>query len=54
MLGFADGGVLLAFLVTLASTALCVGWGLSHWNDDDDPLPDPVHPPGEPDIDNDV
>jgi hypothetical protein len=54
MFGFGDAGVALAFLVALASTALCVGYGLTHWNQDDEPLPEPVHPPGEPDIDNEV
>ncbi len=51
MFGFADLGVTLAFLVTLASAALCVVYGLLHWNDDDTPMPPPVHPKGEPDID---
>jgi len=47
VLGFADLGVTLAFLVCLGSTALCVVYGLVRWNDDDTPLPPPVHPPGE-------
>jgi hypothetical protein len=47
MLGFGDLGVTLAFLVTLASAALCVGYGLAKWNDGDAPLPSPRHPPGE-------
>lgn len=47
MFGFADWGVTAAFLVTLASAALCVVYGLLHWNDDDTPMPPPVHPPGE-------
>jgi hypothetical protein len=47
MLGFADLGVTLAALVTLASAALCVVYGLLHWNDDDTPLPAPQHPAGE-------
>ena len=47
MLGFADLGVTAAFLVTLASTLLCVVYGLWHWNEDDTPLPPPVHPAGE-------
>jgi hypothetical protein len=47
VLGFADVGVTLAFLVALASTALCVVYGLLRWNVDDTPLPPPVHPPGE-------
>lgn len=47
MLGFGDLGVTLAFLATLGSTVLCVVYGLLHWNDDDTPLPRPVHPPGE-------
>jgi hypothetical protein len=36
MLGFGDLGVTLGFLVMLGSTALCVVYGLSHWNDDDE------------------
>ena len=51
MFGFGDLGVTAAFFVTLASAALCVVYGITHWNDDDAPLPDPVHPKGEPDID---
>ncbi len=47
MLGFGNLGVTLAFVCTLASTALCVVYGFLHWNDDDTPLPGPVHPPGE-------
>ena len=35
MFGFGDLGVTLAFLLTLASTALCVVYGLVHWHDDD-------------------
>jgi hypothetical protein len=45
--GFADVGVTLAFLVALASTALCVVYGLLRWNADDAALPPLVHPPGE-------
>ncbi len=53
MLGFADLGVTVAFLVTLASALLCVVYGLAKWNEDDTPLPPRVHPPGESlDIDN--
>ena len=47
MLGFADLGVAAAFAASLASAALCVVYGLLHWNDDDAPLPAPVHPAGE-------
>jgi hypothetical protein len=54
MSGLGDLGVTLAFLVTLASAALCVIYGLLRWNQDDAPMPQAVHPPGEPDIDNDV
>jgi hypothetical protein len=54
MLGIEDPGVILAFLVTLASAALCVIYGLLRWNHDDAPMPEAVHPPGEPDIDNEV
>jgi hypothetical protein len=35
MFGFGDAGVTLAFLLTLASTALCVVYGILHWHDDD-------------------
>jgi hypothetical protein len=45
--GFGDVGVTAAFVVTLGSAALCVVYGLLHWNDDDTPLPPPRHPPGE-------
>ena len=31
-----DFAVALALVLCLASTALCVGYGLSHWNADDD------------------
>ncbi|ACL63410.1 conserved hypothetical protein [Anaeromyxobacter dehalogenans 2CP-1] len=51
MLGFGDLGVTAAFVLTLASAALCVVYGLLHWNDDDAPLPPPVHPPGEAELD---
>jgi hypothetical protein len=37
MLGFADAGVAAAWLLCLASTALCVGYGLWRWNDEDAP-----------------
>lgn len=47
MLGFGDLGVGAAFVAMLASTVLCVVYGLLHWNDDDTPLPAPRHPPGE-------
>jgi hypothetical protein len=35
MLGFGDLGVLLAVLLALGATALCVAYGLAHWNDGD-------------------
>jgi hypothetical protein len=35
MLGFGDLGVTLAFLATLGSALLCIGYGVLHWNDDD-------------------
>jgi hypothetical protein len=54
MFGFGDFGVTLAFLVTVGSTALCVFWGWKYWNRDDEPMPEPVHPADEPDIDNEV
>lgn len=36
MLGFGDLGVTLAFLATLGSALLCVGYGVLRWNDEDD------------------
>jgi hypothetical protein len=39
MLGFADAGVAAAWLLCLASTALCVGYGLWRWNADEDHTP---------------
>lgn len=33
MLGLADWGVSLAFLLTLGSTALCALYGCLHWNE---------------------
>ncbi len=47
MLGFADAGVTAAFLFSIATAALCVVYGFVHWNDDDAPMPGPVHPRGE-------
>ena len=47
MLGLADAGVAAALIASIASAALCVVYGLLHWNDDDAPLPAPVHPQGE-------
>ena len=47
MLGFADGGVAAAFLLSVGSAALCVLYGILKWNEDEAPLPDPVHPAGE-------
>jgi hypothetical protein len=47
MLGLGDAGVVAAFIATIASTVLCVVYGLAHWNEDDAPLPAPRHPPGE-------
>lgn len=35
MAGLGDLGVTFAVLVTLASTALCVIYGVAHWNDED-------------------
>jgi len=40
MLGV-DLAVWLAMLLSLASAVLCVVYGLSHWNADDDPPPTP-------------
>ena len=39
MLGFGDIWVLGAYLLCIASTALCVIYGLMHWNDEDEQLP---------------
>jgi hypothetical protein len=36
MLGFGDLGVTLAFLATLGSALLCIGYGVLHWNDEGD------------------
>lgn len=36
MLGFGDLGVTLAFIAALGSAALCVVYGLVHWNDDEE------------------
>ena len=47
MLGFGDWGVTAAWLLSVGSAALCVAYGLWRWNEDDTPLPPPVHPPGE-------
>ncbi len=46
MLGFADGWVALAYFLSIASTLLCIVYGLLHWNQDD-VMPDPVHPKDE-------
>jgi heme A synthase len=46
MLGFADIWVALAYLLSILSTLLCIIYGWIHWNDDD-VLPDPVHPKNE-------
>ncbi|NLF93987.1 MAG: hypothetical protein GX564_08890 [Oligosphaeraceae bacterium] len=35
MLNIPDLWVLLAFVLSLGSAALCVFWGLSRWNQDD-------------------
>jgi hypothetical protein len=44
MLGFGDLGVTLAFLVTLGSAVLCVGYGVLHWNDEDEGRRGPRQP----------
>jgi hypothetical protein len=36
-----DLAVALALVLSGASTVLCVGYGLTHWNADDDPDEDP-------------
>ncbi len=46
MLGFGDAWVATAYLLCLASTALCVVWALVHWNREEE-MPAPKHPPGE-------
>lgn len=46
MLGFADVWVALAYWLCLASTLLCIGYGIMRWNDDD-VMPAPAHAPGE-------
>jgi len=35
MFGISDVWVLLAFVLSLASSVLCVGWGLLRWNEED-------------------
>ncbi len=42
MIGLADGWVLLAFVLSLGSSVLCVGWGVVRWNEED-----PVEEPPE-------
>ncbi len=46
MLGFGDGWVAAVYLLCLASTLLCVVYGILHWNDGEDALP-PVKPSQE-------
>lgn len=31
MLGFTDGGVIAAYLLSIASALLCVIWGIVNW-----------------------
>jgi len=47
MLGFADGWVTAAYVLSLLSTVLCVAYGLIHWNDEEAEPPAAVHPPDE-------
>ena len=54
MLGFADPWIAAAFLSCLLSAGLCVVWGLWRWNAEEPPMPDRVHPPGEPDVDEEI
>lgn len=45
-----DLAVALALALSVASTVLCVGYGLTHWDADDDPGEDPSEralPPAE-------
>jgi len=35
MLGLADVSVWLAYVLSIASALLCVGWGIWRWNHDD-------------------
>ncbi len=43
MLGIEDKGVLAAYLLCIASTILCVIWGLINWNKGEDSVqPDDV------------
>jgi hypothetical protein len=46
MLGFGDLGVAAAYVLCLASTALCVVYALLHWNDEE-VMPAAKHPPNE-------
>jgi hypothetical protein len=46
MLGFADIWVWLAYVLSIASTLLCIIYGLYFWNQDD-VMPKPVHPKDE-------
>jgi hypothetical protein len=46
MLGFGDIWVLGAYVLCIASTALCVIYGLMYWNEEEE-LPPPVHPEDE-------
>jgi hypothetical protein len=38
MLGIADGWVVLAYLLCILSTLLCVAYGLVNWNKGDEPV----------------
>jgi len=42
MFGIPDVWVLLAFVLSLGSSVLCVGWGVMRWNE-----ADPVEEPSE-------
>ena len=46
MFGFGDFWVAAAYFLCIASTLLCVIYGLIHWNDEED-LPSPHHPADE-------
>jgi hypothetical protein len=38
MLGFSDPWVLLAYVLSIASSILCVGYGIITWNKGDEPV----------------
>ena len=38
VLGIADPGVWLAYVLSLASAVLCVGYGIANWNKGEEPV----------------